>query len=283
MSIQHSTRVIFKGVWRDMKTYMRYRAFFTGMLLEIVSLILGFAIIGGAYYFSPDVLVRIGLNEEDLFLFMMTGSIIQLFSSIATWAPLNRIEEDIHYGTLEAVFVSPSSRMGYLLSTSIARGIISFIFFIPIYILTLWLAGALTNFAVIGFTLLVALLAMISNVSVGIYFGMLAIMYRQARLLITTTHQLIQFVFGAFLPVQGFMVLHQGFGTAMKYITLAFPFTYNFDLMRHFMFGEKYITLLPVWQEFVILGALTILYFFVARLLLIPVERKAKKQGLSIL
>ena len=112
---------------------------------------------------------------------------------------------------------------------------------------------------------------------------MLAIMYRQARLLITTTHQLIQFVFGAFLPVQGFMVLHQGFGTAMKYITLAFPFTYNFDLMRHFMFGEKYITLLPVWQEFVILGALTILYFFVARLLLIPVERKAKKQGLSIL
>ena len=95
MSIQHSTRVIFKGVWRDMKTYMRYKAFFTGMLLEIISLVLGFAIIGGAYYFSPDVLTRIGLGEEDLFLFMMTGAIIQMFSSIATWAPLNRIEEDI--------------------------------------------------------------------------------------------------------------------------------------------------------------------------------------------
>lgn len=283
MSIQHTSRVIFKGVWRDLKTFTRYRAFLTGMLLEIVSLILGFAIIGGAYYFSPDVLALIGLSQDDLFLFMLTGSIIQIFSSIATWAPLNRIEEDIHYGTLEAVFVTPSSRMGYLLSTSIARGIISFLFFVPLYILTLWIAGVLTNLVVIGFTLLVAVIAMISNVAVGLYFGMLAIMFRQARLLISTTHQLIQFLFGAFLPVQGFMVLHEGFGTAMKYITLAFPFTYNFDLMRHFMFGEKYITLLPVWQEFVILGALTVIYLIVARLLLVPVERKAKKQGLSIL
>ncbi|TET28114.1 MAG: ABC transporter permease [Candidatus Heimdallarchaeota archaeon] len=283
MSIQHTSRVIFKGVWRDLKTFTRYRAFLTGMLLEIVSLILGFAIIGGAYYFSPDVLALIGLSQDDLFLFMLTGSIIQIFSSIATWAPLNRIEEDIHYGTLEAVFVTPSSRMGYLLSTSIARGIISFLFFVPLYILTLWIAGVLTNLVVIGFTLLVAVIAMISNVAVGLYFGMLAIMFRQARLLISTTHQLIQFLFGAFLPVQGFMVLHEGFGTAMKYITLAFPFTYNFDLMRHFMFGEKYITLLPVWQEFVILGALTVIYLIVARFLLVPVERKAKKQGLSIL
>ncbi|NHK31720.1 MAG: ABC transporter permease [Asgard group archaeon] len=283
MSIQHSIRVVFKGVWRDLKTYMRYRAFFTGMLLELISSVFAFAIIGGAYYFSPDVLTFIGLSEDDLFLFMMSGSIIQLFSSIATWAPLNRIEEDIHYGTLEAVFVTPSTRLGYLLSTSIARGIISFLFFIPLYVLTLWLAGVITNITVVGFTLMIAFLAIISNVSVGIYFGMIAIMYRQARLLISTTHQLIQFLFGAFLPVQGFMVLHEGFGTVMKYITLAFPFTYNFDLMRYYMFGEKYLTLLPIWQEFTILGSLIILYFIFARLLLIPVERKAKKQGLAIL
>ncbi len=283
MSIQHNSRVIFKGVWRDLKTYVRYRAFFMGMFLEIISLTLGFAIIGGAYYFSPEVLALIGLSENDLFIFMMTGAIIQMFSSIATWAPLNRIEEDIHYGTLEAVFVTPSTRLGYLLSTSIARALISLVFFIPLYVLTLWLAGVLTNFAVIGFTLLIALIAMISNIAVGIYFGMLAILYRQARLFVSMTHQLIQFLFGAFLPVQGFIVLNQRFGTAMKYITLAFPFTYNFDLMRHFIFGDKYITLLPIWQEFVILGVCTVLYLIIARLLLVAVEKKAKKQGLAIL
>lgn len=283
MSIQYHSRVLFKSIWRDMKTYVRYRAFFMGIILEMVSMTLGFAIIGGAYYFSPEVLTLIGLSESDLFVFMLSGAIIQMFAIIATWAPLNRVENDIHYGTIEAIFVTPTSRMNYLLSTTISRGIISFIFFLPLYVLTLWLAGALTSGTIIGFTLLIALITMISNVAVGLYFGMFAILFRQARIFISMTHQLIQFLFGAFLPVQGFIVLHKGFGTAMKYITLAFPFTYNFDLMRHFMFGDKYLTLLPYWQEFIILGALTIIYFVFARILLIFVEKKAKKQGLSIL
>ncbi|NHK31710.1 MAG: hypothetical protein FK730_10185 [Asgard group archaeon] len=283
MSIQYHSRVLFKSIWRDFKTYIRYRTYFLGMILEMVSLTLGFAIIGGAYYFSPEILGLIGLSESDLFVFMLSGAVIQMFSSVATWAPLNRVENDIHYGTIEAIFVTPTSRMNYLLSTTISRGIIGFIFFLPLYALTLFLAGALTNGTIIGFTLLIAAITVISNVAVGLYFGMFAILFRQARIFISMTHQLIQFLFGAFLPVQGFIVLHKGFGSAMKYLTLAFPFTYNFDLMRHFMFGDKYITLLPYWQEFIILGALTILYFAFARILLIFVEKKAKKQGLSIL
>ncbi|MHA1212840.1 MAG: ABC transporter permease, partial [Candidatus Heimdallarchaeota archaeon] len=205
MSIQHSTRVIFKGIWRDMKTYVRYRAFFLGMILEIVTLTLGFAIIGGAYYFSPETLALIGLDASDLFIFMLSGASIQMFSSIATWAPLNRVEEDIHYGTIESIFVSPAPRMGYLLSSTISRGIISFVFFIPLYILTLYLAGMLTNLAVIGFTLMIAVFTMIANMSIGVFFGMLAILYRQSRMFVSMIHQLIQFLFGAFLPVQGFM------------------------------------------------------------------------------
>jgi hypothetical protein len=283
LSIQYHSRVLFKSIKRDLTTYVRYRAFFMGFILEMISLTLGFALFGGAYYFSPEVLGYIGLAESDLFVFLLSGAIVQMFSSIATWAPLNRVENDIHYGTIEAIFVTPTSRMNYLLSTTISRGLISMIFFLPLYVLTLWVAGVLTNGAVIGFTLLIALITMISNVAVGLYFGMFAMLFRQGRIFISMTHQLIQFLFGAFLPVQGFMVLHKGFGTAMKYLTLAFPFTYNFDLMRHFMFGDKYLTLIDWRYEFIILGALTVMYFALARVLLIFVEKKAKKQGLAIL
>jgi hypothetical protein len=251
--------------------------------LETISLTLGFALFGGAYFFSPETLSYIGLTEADVFVFLLSGAVVQMFSSISTWAPLNRVENDIHYGTIEAIFVTPTSRMSYLLSTTISRGITGLIFFTPIYVLTLWMSGNLANGAVIGLTLLIALITMISNVAVGLYFGMFAILFRQARIFISMTHQLIQFLFGAFLPVQGFMVLHKGFGTAMKYLTLAFPFTYNFDLMRHFMFGDKYLTLLDWRLEFIILACLTVMYFLLAKVLLVFVEKKAKKQGLSIL
>lgn len=283
MSIQYTSRVIFKGIWRDLKTYVRYKAFFLGMLLEMISLTLGFAIIGGAYYFTPEVLSYIGLEESDLFVFMLSGTLVQFFSSVATWGPYNRVEEDVHFGTVDAVFVTPTTRMGYLLSSSISRGLVTFIFFIPLYILTLGLSGNLTNPAVIGYTLLATLITFISNIAIGLYFGMFALLTRQSRIFISMTHQLIQFVFGAYMPVQSFMVINKGFGTVMKYITMIFPYTYNFDLMRHFIFGDKFITLLPIWQELVILGANLVFYAIVARVLLIFVEKKAKKRGLAIL
>ena len=283
MSIQYSTRVVFKGIWRDLKTFTRYRAFFTGMIMEMISLTLGFAIIGGAYYFTPEVLTYIGLEESDLFLFMMTGVLVQVFSSVATWGPFNRVNEDIHYGTIDAVFISPSTRMGYLVSSSISRGILNLIFFVPLYILTLGLAGVLSNPVVIGYTLLVVIITFVSNVAVGLYFGMFALLTRQARIFVSMTNQLIQFLFGGYLPVQSFMVINAGFGTVMKYITMIFPYTYNFDLMRHFIFGDKFITLLPIWQELVILGANLIFYLILARVMLIFVEKKAKNKGLSIL
>jgi hypothetical protein len=95
-------------------------------------------------------------------------------------------------------------------------------------------------------------------------------------------HQLIQYLCGAFIPVQGYVLIHAKLGLVIKYIAMAFPFTYNFDLMRYFMI-EGYNPLLPIWSEFLIIFACTIFYLILARIVLIPVEKKAKKQGLYIL
>lgn len=280
MSLKNTTQVIFKGIWRDMISYKRYKANLLGWFLEIVSLTVGFIVIGGAYNFNPALYEIAGLDGQAVFLFMMIGTAVQMFSGIATWGPLIRVEEDIHFGTIESIFVSPASRLGYLLSTTISRAIVSFIFFIPLYILSLGLTGNLTNFAAIGYTLLVALLSVISLISVGLFFGMLAILFRQTRLFVTVLHQLIQFLCGAYIPVQGFVLIHPVVGSILKYIAMAFPFTYNFDLMRYYMI-DGYIPLLPIWAEFVIILGCTVFYVILARLVLIPVERKAKNQGLS--
>jgi ABC-type polysaccharide/polyol phosphate export permease len=282
MSLRYKARVIFKGIWRDMITYWRYKAGLFGWFLEIVSMVLGFLVIGGAYYFAPELYDIAGLEGNDIFLFLVVGTAVQMFSGIATWGPLTRVEEDIHFGTIEAVFVTPAPRLGYLLSTTISRAIVSSIFFIPLYIIALALTGSVTNIAVIGITLLIALITIISLISIGLFFGMLAILFRQTRLLVTVINQLIQFFCGAYIPVQGYILIHPVFGEVLKYLAMIFPFTYNFDLMRYFMI-DGYIPLLPIWLEFLILGGCTIVYLILARILLIPVERKAKKQGLSIL
>ncbi|MHA1124050.1 MAG: ABC transporter permease [Candidatus Heimdallarchaeota archaeon] len=283
MSIQYRVRVIFKGVWRDSITYFRYKAQLYGMFLEMVSLIFGFLLIGGAYNFSPEVLSLSGLKSTDVFMFIMTGASLQVLSGIATWGPLNRVEEDIHFGTLEHIFVTPANRIGYLLSTTISRALFTMIFFVPFFILALVLSGSITNIAAIGLSLVAVLISILSMMSVGIFFALLGIMFRQTRALVSILHMLIQFLCGAYLPVQGFVFIGPGIGPALKYIAMCFPFTYCFDILRAFMIGPTYITLLPVWLELVIVAAMTIAFVVIARLFLIPVERKAKRNGLSIL
>ncbi len=284
MSIQYSTRVFFKGIWRDLKSYKRYKANFIGLILEMTTAIIGYAIMGSAYYFNPEIFTFVGLDKSDFFLFMLTGSLIQVSASAATWAPLWRVEEDVYYGTIEAIFVTPASRYSYLMSTSISRSVFNFIVYFPLFTFILGFAGAFTNAPmIILYTLLIIILNNLSNLSVGMFFGMLTLLRRQSRALVRVTHQLIQWLFGAYLPIQGFMIVSRGFGLAMKYIGLAFPFTYSFDLLRYFIFGEKYIPLLPIWQEFVILSVFIIIYLAIARFVLISVEKKAKDRGLALL
>jgi len=46
MSLKNTTRVVFKGIWRDMIGYKRYKANLFGWFLEIASMTLGFIVIG---------------------------------------------------------------------------------------------------------------------------------------------------------------------------------------------------------------------------------------------
>ena len=233
--------------------------------------------------FNSEIFDFVGLDRSDFFLFMITGALIQMSAFAATWAPLFRVEEDVHFGTIEAIFVTPASPFSYLLSTSIARGIFSFIVYFPLFMLILGFAGAFTNPIIILYVLLIILLNNLLNLSVGMFFGMMTLLRRQSRFLVRVTHQLIQWLFGAYLPIQGFMVVSTGFGLAMKYIALCFPFTYIFDLLRYFTLGENYMPLLPIWKEFVILGVFIFIYLLIARFVLKYVKRKAKDRGLALL
>ena len=87
MSIQHTSRVIIKGIWRDMITFWRYRAQVWGLLLESGMILFGFLVFSGAYYFNDAALKYTGLSENDIFLFMCAGATLQTFIGISVKAP----------------------------------------------------------------------------------------------------------------------------------------------------------------------------------------------------
>jgi ABC-2 type transport system permease protein len=283
-NINHPIRVVVKGIWRDFINIRRYKI---GLLGWFLSMTIG---VGAGYLFSvlfefnPTTAAGIGISTStQIFVFFVGGVGLSTFSDTALWAPMNRVNQDIHYGTLEAVFVSPTSRIAYLLSPIIADSILNLIFFIPAYILLMVLNGTITNFYVIGTTLLIVLLTITSMIAFGLFFAMIAILLRRVQPMAIFLSMIFQFICGAYVPVQTFALNYPIFGSILKYFALIFPYTYCYDLFRYFTFGSSYQILFPVWVELLILLVTSVLFVILAYFLIKVVERKAKKTGLSIL
>ncbi|NHJ85164.1 MAG: ABC transporter permease [Asgard group archaeon] len=276
-------RVVGKGIWRDLVNINRYKLRLIGWLINM-TIGLGAAYIFGVIMnFNDITTAQTGIMYNQVFVFFAGGIALSTFSDTATWAPMGRVQQDIHYGTLEAVFVTPTSRFAYLISPIFSDAILNLLFFIPAYIIIMGVHGALTNPYIIGTTLLIVLLTIISMIAFGLFFAMIAILLRQATQLASFLGQIFQFLCGAYVPVQAFIGMNKIGGSILRYFAQIFPYTYCYDLFRYFTFGSEYVTLMPIWAEIVLLFASSIFFITLAIFLLKRVEKRAKKIGLSIL
>lgn len=280
--ISFSFKVLRKGIWRDLVNIRRYVMRLVGWVLNMMIGLGAGYLFGVILNFNSLTASETGILPTDVFVFFAGGIALSTFSDTALWAPMGRVQQDIHYGTLEAVFVTPTSRLSYLTAPIISDSILNLAFFIPAYIIIMAVNGSLTNFRTIGLTLLIVLMTILTMIAFGIFFAMLAILVRRIQPVAIFLSNIFQFVCGAFVPVQAFASMTKA-GVALKYFAQLFPYTYCYDLFRYFMFGEAYKTLLPVWSEFVLLIITSIMFLVIAYFLLKRVEKKAKKSGLSIL
>jgi len=270
--IKTGFRVLGIGIKRDLINIRRYKFRLIGWLLNMsIGMFSGY-LFSVLFELNPVTAGETGISTAtQVFIFFIGGVALTTFSDSAIWAPMMRIEQDIHYGTLEAVFVTPSNRIAYLLSPSISDAIINLIFFIPAYIIIMAINGTLT------------IVTIVSMLAFGLFFAMIALLIRKAQPIAVFLSMMMQFLCGAYVPVQAYASMNPVFGPILKYIALCFPSTYCYDLFRYFTFGSQYNPLFPVWVEFVILGVISIAFVIIAGFLLKLVERKAKNVGLSIL
>ena len=277
-------RVMGVGVKRDLTNIRRYKIRLIGWFLNMsIGMFTGY-LFSVLFEFNPATVGETGIsNATQIFVFFIGGVAIGTFSDTALWAPMGRINQDIHYGTLEAVFVTPSNRVAYLLSPIFSDALLNMIFFIPAYLIIMAVNGTLTNLYVIGTTLLVVGVTIASMVAFGLFFAMIALLVRKSQPIAVFLSMLMQFLCGAYVPVQAYDAMHPVFGPMLKYFACCFPYTYCYDLFRFYTFGAGYSTLFPVWSEFLILGLTSLGFLVLAGFLLKVVERKAKNVGLSIL
>jgi ABC-2 type transport system permease protein len=110
----------------------------------------------------------------------------------------------------------------------------------------------------------------------GVMIGLLGLLWKQAMAMAGVIEICLEMLSGAYFPIATFPLV-------LQYAAYILPFTWGFDLIRYYSFGGDWVTLLPVWLEWLILGVFALAYTAVSRELLRRVERHAKQRGLHLL
>jgi len=113
-----------KAVWqsniKDWKIEFAYPVSFIRQLISplvflLPFLLYGLALVGGRY--SPNLKQLVGTGDVVAFIF--TGYIMMGFIGTAVWAMGFSIRRERWFGTLEAIYVTPSSRLGQVLGMAL--------------------------------------------------------------------------------------------------------------------------------------------------------------------
>jgi ABC-2 type transport system permease protein len=155
-----------KAVWessaKDWKIEFAYPVSFVRQLISpliflLPFLLYGLVLIGGEYSENLAQLVGTG----DIVSFIFTGYIMMGFIGTAVWAMGFSIRRERWFGTLEAIYVTPSSRLGQVLGTALHSTVHqilgTIIQFIAIYLtfgLTLKMEGILPSLAIFALMML---------------------------------------------------------------------------------------------------------------------------------
>jgi ABC-2 type transport system permease protein len=113
-----------KAIWesyiKDWKIEFAYPVSFIRQLISplvflLPFLLYGLALVGGRY--SPNLEQLVGTGDVVTFIF--TGYIMMGFIGTAVWAMGFSIRRERWFGTLEAIYVTPSSRLGQVLGMAL--------------------------------------------------------------------------------------------------------------------------------------------------------------------
>jgi ABC-2 type transport system permease protein len=188
-NLKAELRAIWAANIKDWKIELAYPVGFIRQLISPLVLLLpyllyAFVLVGGRY--SENLAQLVG--NGDTFAFIFTGYMLMGFIGTAVWAMGFSIRRERWFGTLEAIYVTPTSRLSQVLGTAlhstvhqILGTILQFIVIYTAFDLVLNIEGilpalgifALMMFALYGFGIVIAAISLVLKegwmVSDGLY------------------------------------------------------------------------------------------------------------------
>jgi ABC-2 type transport system permease protein len=119
-NLKAELRAVWESYIKDWKIEFAYPVSFIRQLISplvflLPFLLYGLALVGGRY--SPNLEQLIGTGDVVTFIF--TGYMLMGFIGTAVWAMGFSIRRERWFGTLEAIYVTPSSRLGQVLGMAL--------------------------------------------------------------------------------------------------------------------------------------------------------------------
>ena len=259
---------------KNLQVARRYLPNLIGSLLNLGVRMAFFLLLAGAISIQNNSGQTIDMHGRNLFIFFQGALLLFVFNGPTLWGPINAVSNDLYNGTLEYLYSNPGSRYAYYVGTVLAEVIVNLPVFLPLYAFLIFYSQAdLVN---TGMILLACLVVLISLTAMGIMIALLALLWRQVNSVAQVLGILFEMLAGAYLPVSAFPPVFQ-------YLAYLLPYTWGYDLVRYYSFGGAWTTILPVWQEWAILGVYAVAYTLISRYLLRKAEVRAKMVGLNVI
>ena len=249
----------------------RYKLDFASGFLDLGVRILFYLLLAGTAAFRGPGGVNQDLSGHDLFVFFQAGLLLMVFSGPTLWGPIHAVRNDLYNGTLEYLYSSPGSRYAYYVGVVLAKVLVNLILFLPVYLVLVFSSRASLDSVLL--VLLTCLTMLVALTAMGITFSLLVLVWRQAGPVTGVLNLVFEMLTGAYIPVKSFPRF-------VQLLVYPLPHTWGYDLIRFYAFDGDWSTLLPVWQEWILIVVCALVLTIASRFLLGQAERLAKQRGL---
>jgi len=249
---------------KDLRSYIRYPAWLVGDLVSTPLWFFFFAV--GVTLFAPTTQT----SEYHGFSFFFFGFIFIILFSTTIWGTGQTVRNEQMAGTLEQFFLAPANRLTLILGRW-ARIFLTDVLIIGYTTLLLYVfgGGPLTLYdpALFVFGLI---LFEIGSIGFGLLFAGLTMKLKSYNTLSNLVFFGYMILTGSLFPVT---VIPMPF----RYVSLAIPFTYFIDLMRHAALLTP--TILPELLEYTSGVLVAVVMFVVGFIAFNWIEQDARRRG----
>jgi len=264
-------RLTFMSTWRRLKEITRYKVNFG--LDTAMSFVWALGALILAAVVDP-LKLQSTVGSPNYPVFLLIGVAFQAYTGASTYGGYE-IHDELTKGQIEYTFASPVSRYYYMLSYSLSQAIIGTIFsLLPMFAIAALLSGGgLPSPSAMAMACLSVILAFLALCQIGVIISSALLILKNVSAIMNFFNFLQQFATGMLVPVQ-FLP------EPMQALAFVIPFTHGIDLARHFILGTS--TIWPVEVELGALVALLVVLSILAKFSTSYLERKAKREGLSL-